>query len=230
MGVAQPMLHDVTRRHINSPWNLTTLVMLVHFWVCCLQVNCRWISATKLSEGSCLRGENVNYGKLLERWKALCFVQIPTSRIGGRFEHWWTCCDDVTKLPIGTKLLDWMGLLILTFEQIKLFSKLPACSLMKAVYARLCMLLVGLLHQMAYKLQASENNWICRLVWYGLTISLYLRDLGPCVKMLHVPCWKLALLMGKRFFTVATAVSLGSTCCSGQWDRCRPSVEFSITN
>ena len=137
-------------------------------------------------------------------------------------------CHETPKL-VPSCWIEWV-LLILTFEQIKLFSKLPACSLMKAVYARLCMLLVGLLHQMAYKLQASENNWICRLVWYGLTISLYLRDLGPCVKMLHVPCWKLALLMGKRFFTVATAVSLGSTCCSGQWDRCRPSVEFSITN
>lgn len=77
------MLHDVTRRHIKFALELdyaryarSFLGMLPAGSV---QQNCLREAASEV--------ENVNYGKLLERWKALCFVQIPTSRIGGRFEH-----------------------------------------------------------------------------------------------------------------------------------------------
>ena len=96
MGVAQPMLHDVTRRHIKFALELDYARSFFGY------VACRWTAGESVHQQNCLREAvwtMVNYGKLLERWKALCFVQIPTSRIGGRFDHWWTCCNDVTKLP-----------------------------------------------------------------------------------------------------------------------------------
>lgn len=181
--------------------------------------------------------EDVNYGKLLERWKALCFVMFRSNSNKPNRRQIWTLmnllwwCHETPKL-VPSCWIEWV-LLILTFEQIKLFSKLPACSPMKAVYARLCMLLVGLLHQMAYKRQASEKNWICRLVWYGLTISLYhiiSEGFGSLRENVACPLLKTCAADGQTVFTVATAVSLGSTCCSGQRNRCRPSVEFSMAN